>query len=244
MAKVRSLGEIAIATATSGIAASIMLGGRTAHSRFRIPIKLGDNSICNFTKQSGTAVLLKTASLIIWDEVALTRRQAVETLDRSLQDIMGCIEPFGGKIMVFGGDFRQVLPVVPRGTRAQITDATLQRSYIWENVHKINLVQNMRAQSDTWYSEFLLRIGNGTEETYTNAYVQLPEDIVIKYESDQSIDKLIDLVYPDLKGNYSSAKYMCERAILSTRNEHVDGMNAMMIDRFSGKEKKFNSHDS
>ena len=63
----------------------------------------------------------------------------METLDRSLQDIMGCNQPFGGKVMVFGGDFRQVLPVVPRGTRAQITDAMLQRSYIWEKVHKVQL---------------------------------------------------------------------------------------------------------
>ena len=125
----------------------------------------------------------------------MTRRQVVETLDRSLQDIMGCIKPFGGKVMVFGGDFRQILPVVPRGTRAQITDATLLRSYIWENVHKVNLVQNMRAQSDAWYSEFLLRIGNGTEEECTNDYVQLSEDILIEYESDKSIDKLIDRAF-------------------------------------------------
>jgi hypothetical protein len=48
----------------------------------------------------------------------MTKRQAVETLDRSLQDIMDCNEPFGGKVVVFGGDFRQVLPIVPRGTRA------------------------------------------------------------------------------------------------------------------------------
>ena len=83
LAKVRSMGQIAIATATSGIAASIMPGGRTAHSRFKIPIKLSDNSMCGFTKQSGTAKLLKQASLIIWDEVAMTKRQAVETLDRT-----------------------------------------------------------------------------------------------------------------------------------------------------------------
>ena len=56
--------------------------------------------------------------MIIWDEVAMTKRQCVETLDRSLQDIMECGLPFGGKVMVFGGDFRQVLPVVTRGTRA------------------------------------------------------------------------------------------------------------------------------
>nr|XP_034570998.1 uncharacterized protein LOC117835787 [Setaria viridis] len=189
LAKVRFMDLIAITTATSGIAASIMPGGRTAHSRFKIPIKLGDNSVCNFT-----------TSLIIWDEVAMTRRQAVETLDRSLQDIMGCTEPFGGKVMVFGGDFRQVLPAVPHGTRAQINDATLQRSYIWDKVRMIRLQQNMRAQSDSWYSDFLLRIGNGIEETYTDDYVQLPVDIVMEYNSDKSIDTLIEHVFPDLKG--------------------------------------------
>jgi len=106
LAKVRLEGMIAIATATSGIAASLLPGGRTAHSRFKIPIKVGHNSMCNFTKQSGTAELLRQASLIIWDEVAMTKRQAVETLDRSLQDIMESSLPFGGKVMVFGGDFR------------------------------------------------------------------------------------------------------------------------------------------
>ena len=84
LARVRSKGLIAIATATSGIAASILPGGRTAHSRFKIPIKIGDNTMCNFIKQSGTAELLRRASLIIWDEVAMTKHQCVETLDRSL----------------------------------------------------------------------------------------------------------------------------------------------------------------
>ena len=144
LARIRSMDRIAIATATSGIAASIMPGGRTAHSRFKILIKIEDNSMCNFTKQSGTAALLREASLIIWDEVAMTRRQAVETLDRSLQDIIECDLPFGGKVIVFGGDFRQVLPVVPRGTRAQICDATLLRSYIWDDIKIIRLKQNMR----------------------------------------------------------------------------------------------------
>jgi hypothetical protein len=128
LAKVNLMGLIAVATATSGIAAFIMLGGCTAHSRLKIPIKLGDNTVYNFSKQNGTTALLRTTSLIICDYVAMTKRQVVETLDRTLQDIMDCNESFGGKVVVFGGDFRQVLPVVPHGTRAQITDATLQRS--------------------------------------------------------------------------------------------------------------------
>ena len=80
LAKVRSMNLIAIATATSGIAASIMPGGRTAHFRFKIPIKLDNNSMSSFTKQSGTVELLRRATLVIWDEVAMTKRQAVETL--------------------------------------------------------------------------------------------------------------------------------------------------------------------
>ena len=80
LAKVRSMDLIAVATATSGIAASIMPGGRTAHSRFKIPIKLTDNRMCSFTKQSGTTELLKQVSLIILDEVAMKKRQAVENI--------------------------------------------------------------------------------------------------------------------------------------------------------------------
>jgi hypothetical protein len=130
IANIRSEGLIAVTTAKSGIATSIMPGGRTAHSVFKIPIKISDGSICKFSKQSDMTDLLRRAALIIWDEVAMTKRQSVETLDRSLQNIMGCELSFGRKVMVFGGDFRQVLPVVPRGTREQITDATLLRSYI------------------------------------------------------------------------------------------------------------------
>jgi hypothetical protein len=52
------MGLIAIATATSGIAASIMPGRRTAHSRFKIPINIQEDTMCNFAKQSGTAELL------------------------------------------------------------------------------------------------------------------------------------------------------------------------------------------
>jgi hypothetical protein len=85
---IHSEGLIAVATATSGIAASIMPGGRTAHSVFKILIKISDGSICKFSKQSDTVDLLHRAALIIWDEVAMTKRQSVETLDRSLQDIM------------------------------------------------------------------------------------------------------------------------------------------------------------
>jgi hypothetical protein len=77
-------GLIAVATATSRITTSIMPGGRTAHSIFKIPIKISDGSICKFSKQSDMADLPRRAALIIWDEVAMTKKQSVEMLNRSL----------------------------------------------------------------------------------------------------------------------------------------------------------------
>jgi ABC-type ATPase involved in cell division len=55
---IRSQNKIAIAIATAGVATSIIPGGRTAHSRFKIPLTLDDSCCCSFTKQSGTAKLL------------------------------------------------------------------------------------------------------------------------------------------------------------------------------------------
>ena len=47
------------------------------------------------------------------------------------QDLMGNAMPFGGKIMVFGGDFRQVLPVVPFASPEQVVAETMQYHYAW-----------------------------------------------------------------------------------------------------------------
>jgi hypothetical protein len=84
IATVHLEGLIVVATATSGIAASIVPGGCTTHSVFKIPIKISVGSICKFSKQSDTTNLLCRVALIIWDEVAMTKRQSIEMLDRSL----------------------------------------------------------------------------------------------------------------------------------------------------------------
>jgi ATP-dependent DNA helicase PIF1 len=142
---------------------------------------------------------------------------------------MGCEQPFDRKVMVFGGDFRQVLAIAPQGTKAQITNATLFRSYIWKDVRKICLTRNMRAQSDPWFSDYLLRITNGTKYTFVGDYVRLPKNNVIEYKDEHSIDRLIDCVFPDLNNNVCSTN-TCVHGILCTRNDYMDEINARMID--------------
>ncbi|PWZ06841.1 ATP-dependent DNA helicase PIF1 [Zea mays] len=246
LATLRNQGKIAVATATSGIAASIMPGGRTAHSRFKIPLTIDDGAVCSFTKQSGTAELLRKASLIIWDEASMTKRQAVEALNNSMRDIMGRPAlPFGGKTIVFGGDFRQVLPVVRKGSRAQVVASSLRMSYLWESMSHLKLVSNMRAKNDPWFAEFLLRVGGGTEETNSDGDICLPDDVCVPYSgSDNDLDNLIDFAFPNLNENMSDSTYITSRAILSTRNDWVDMINVKMIDRFQGEHMVYHSFDS
>jgi energy-coupling factor transporter ATP-binding protein EcfA2 len=218
---VRNQNKLAIATATSNVAA-IMPGGRTAHSRFKIPLTLDDKQGCGFTKQCGTAKLLQQASLIIWDEAPMTKRQAVEALDYSMRDIMGQKDlPFGGKTDVFGGDFRQVLPVVRKGSRAQIVDASLRKSYLWEFMRHLKLVRNMRAETDPWFADYMLRIGNGTEEVNEDGDVRLPDEICVSYTGDfeKDLDTLIESIFPNLNENMANKDYNTSRAILSIRND-------------------------
>ncbi|XP_051229674.1 uncharacterized protein [Lolium perenne] len=102
----------------------------------------------------------------------------------------------------------------------------------------------MRAQSDPWFADFLLRIGNGTEESDAHNNVQLPEDICVPYTGkDTDLDMLIEHVFHDLDENLVDPAYITSRAILTTRNENVDSINMRMIERFLGQEMIYKSFD-
>ena len=76
--------------------------------------------------------MIRQTSLIIWDEAPMSHRWVLETVDHTLRDI--CDQknmPFGGKLIVLGGDFRQILPVVTKESRADIVTASLSRSHFW-----------------------------------------------------------------------------------------------------------------
>ncbi|XP_072066915.1 uncharacterized protein [Arachis hypogaea] len=120
IAELRNKGHIILITASSGIAATLLPGGRTAHSRFKIPINVEPSSICNISKQSNLAKLIRQTTAIIWDEAPMTNKESVQSLDRTLRDILANDMPFGGKVMVMGGDFRQYLMRIGDGIEPTI----------------------------------------------------------------------------------------------------------------------------
>lgn len=117
LAKVRSEGSIALAVASSGIAALFLLGGRTAHSRFKIPLNATADYNIPISKTSPLAHLLRETKLIIWNEAPMMHRFNFEAVDRCLRDVRNDDRWFGGLTMVFAGDWAQTLPIGERNFR-------------------------------------------------------------------------------------------------------------------------------
>ena len=92
ISRLRSEKLIVLAVASSGVASLLLPGGRTAHSRFKIPIVIDESSVCGIKGGSFLADLILQCSLIIWDEAPMTHRHSFESLDRSMRDILGGVE--------------------------------------------------------------------------------------------------------------------------------------------------------
>ena len=150
----------------------MLQGGRTAHATFKLPLDLirNDTAMCNISKGTGNARLLDQCSLIVWDECTMAHKNALEALNRTLMDIRNSNDLMGGVVLLLAGDFRQTLPIIPRGTRADIIKACLKSSVLWKNVKMLKLTTNMRVHlsKDTATKTFqknLLKIGNGLFQT-------------------------------------------------------------------------------
>ncbi|XP_071694933.1 uncharacterized protein [Rutidosis leptorrhynchoides] len=149
-----SKGEIVLNVASSGIAALLLSGGWTDHSRFHIPLHLTDESFCTISPSSKLGELIRSTKLLIWDEAPM--------YGYSLWD----------KTVVFGGDFRQILPIIQKGKREDIVDASLNSSYLWDYVTVLKLTVNMRlcgieTDADTRsFVQWILDIGIGDVGEY------------------------------------------------------------------------------
>ncbi|GKG02435.1 ATP-dependent DNA helicase PIF1-like protein [Tanacetum coccineum] len=106
-ATLRSEGKIVLNVASSGIAALLLDRGRTAHSRFAIPINVVKDSMCSISADIDLADLLCQTKLITWDETLILNKQCFEAFDRTMRDICRTKnnEPFD---RVFGGNILNI----------------------------------------------------------------------------------------------------------------------------------------
>ncbi|XP_021741312.1 ATP-dependent DNA helicase PIF1-like [Chenopodium quinoa] len=181
-AATRAMGKIVLPTATSGKAASNIVTV---------------SAFCCVPKKSSLDALLKETSLIIWDEASMAKKENIEVVDVLLHDLCSPSIPFGGKVVVFVGDFRQVLHVVPRKSLNEAVEASLVSSNLWNQFHRFRLTDNMRARTYSQFADFLLAMGNGQMQNAEIAQIQLPQHVMMPFhESEDDFDSLIDFVFP------------------------------------------------
>ena len=105
--------------AYTGVAASLLTGGVTAHRLFGLPVEEQGNAAGSqpMTSTLGScslaASVLRESRTIIIDEAGMLHSRLVDCIDLTLRDICDSPFPFAGKNIIFAGDFQQVPPVVP-----------------------------------------------------------------------------------------------------------------------------------
>ena len=246
-------GCVALATATTGKAAMHLSKGRTFHSRFKAPLNLGEDCSLRIPLGTELAKLVWMAKFIVVDEATMLNNVLLQAMDVCFRDIMGTDVPFGGKVLVLCGDFRQTLPVIPGASRAGIVAKCLNQHPLWRHFEVMYLTKNMRVNANSdpklvAWSEWLQSVGDGVE----GEEVKVPEEICTTIEEGtkkkpmaekDSLKGLIAKVFPNLEGNLADLKWLTGRSILTPTNKQRHHINDTMVQMAPGQEVRLRSAD-
>ena len=242
--RLRAEGKIVVCVASTGIAAQLLPGGRTAHKRFKIPIPINETSTCKISYNSQVAELLRETDLIIWDETPMTHRHVFDAVERTLQDIRKSDKPFGGIPAVFGGDFQQILPVIPQGGRQEIVEASMQYSAVWPSLKHLSLTKNMRLNPDTTPENAIFAewLADMSHDPHKIGCIPIPTMLWRSVH----FEKFVDRVYPQsgLQESLTNPNFFKGRAILTPTNETVVKINDDLLGRLPGEALTFHGDDT
>jgi hypothetical protein len=91
--------------AATGIAATLLPDGRTVHSAFALPIPVFSDSKSKYDGRVAPAYI-REAKAFVLDEVSMCSKHVLECVSRTLSKMHQNGRPFGGVLMIIGGDFR------------------------------------------------------------------------------------------------------------------------------------------
>eukprot|EP00918_Siedleckia_nematoides_P095730 GHVU01210061.1.p1 GENE.GHVU01210061.1~~GHVU01210061.1.p1 ORF type:complete len:483 (-),score=34.49 GHVU01210061.1:465-1856(-) len=216
----RLSGEVAIAVAISGIAASLLHGGRTFHSRFKCPLDVSDGLMLNISTRSALADLIRRATFIVIDEISMAHKNQLDALDKALRDIRRVDRhtvhplPFGGITVLVAGDFKQILPI-DRWDKSMGVKVTVKNSTVWPHFKQMQLRRNMRLQQstpeDVAYQQWVDDLGHGRLQQTPCATVKLPEGRTAPLNDEAAIN----WVYPNFEDNFADPEYLKQRLLIT-----------------------------
>lgn len=170
---------------------------------------------------SDRAHYLQQANLIIWEELPMANKAAIECVDRLLKLLLRNQSPFGGKIFLGLRDFRQVAPVIQGGGPSACFDASIQSSALWPQFTLLRLHRPIRNSSDPEYSLWVDQVGEGTLGS---------EDIQLPFiDQLASFDAIIAFLFPS--EILLNPQEVCKKSFLSPLNWLVDEFNSLMLNQ-------------
>ncbi|TKR58437.1 hypothetical protein L596_029881 [Steinernema carpocapsae] len=182
-------------------------------------------------------IALRDASLIIVDEASMVSRKVLEAMDRKLREIMRNDVPFGGKIILLGGDFRQVLPVKRFASKGELIDFCLKSCDLWPLFKTHSLLQNMRVRPDQiQFKDWLLNLGDNKLFQFEEDKIVVPNDFLCR-------NSLAQEVFGECIANDDIDEFG-KRAILASKNERANEINMEVLSLLPGETVSYRSIDS
>jgi hypothetical protein len=178
----QSMGLSTMCVAASALAATLLPKGQTAHAALKIPIHCDEHTFCSWSYAQKQH--LKNVSVIFWDEISMVNYHIAETVDRSFRYLMRNDLLFGGKVVVFCGDFRQLPPVIKHAKGEFFS--LLNRDW-FVSARKVDFTKNFRVSTDASYEQMLHHVGDGIVDQVT-----VPESCIA-----QNLDQAIQRVFGD-----------------------------------------------
>nr|XP_012554100.2 ATP-dependent DNA helicase PIF1-like [Hydra vulgaris] len=166
-------------------------------------------------------------------------KHTLNAIDKSLQVVCNNWFPFGVKVILMGGDFTQILPVLMRGQLVDIVEACIKCFQHWQYVQRFSLTENMRVRAeDEEFSQWPLKLGSGTLPLKADGSfcgcIEIPEQCLLG--ANESIaDKIFEVAEED---DYA------KRAILTLTNVDSLAINKEVLDRLPGDVKVYYSADT
>ncbi|KAK0425693.1 hypothetical protein QR680_009326 [Steinernema hermaphroditum] len=242
-------GKKVIVCASTGMAARLLISGRTVHSAFKVaPNRAVPNSV-----QSEQGRKIAEAEVIIWDEVTMSHRKLIDGIEQHCRDVLPYDDPlkyrpFGGKVILMSGDWKQLLPVVEgAGSPIEQLRASLKYSTHYNDFKKLLLTQNMRiGDGEANYRQYTEDVGTGYYRLNDNGEYVKKRFVPIHKDSHytETPEELIDKIFPGpLLDDRSRFEKRGGRAILAAHNENVDKVNAEVLRRLSGESKIYDAID-
>jgi PIF1-like helicase len=108
-----------MAITSSGIVTCLLDEGKTANSMLAVPLKVENTSIYDFIPRSKTAQGFDITHHIICNDSPMDSRFAIEDVDKPVTGAFRNKEQYLGRVVLCGGNFRQILPIVHGEYRSQ-----------------------------------------------------------------------------------------------------------------------------